>query len=81
MRLKALLVMSVVVGVVLLVVTAVPAFALSVDSSSCAVAGDTAACASPSSSCAIAGETIACAVSNFFDGFFGFFFKLFGFSF
>jgi hypothetical protein len=80
MRLKALLVMSI-VAVVLLVVAAVPAFALSVDSSSCAVAGDTAACASPSSSCAIAGETIACTVSNFFDGFFGFFFNLFGFSF
>lgn len=80
MRLKVLLIMSV-IGVALLVVTAVPAFAFSIDSSSCAVAGDTAACASPSSSCAIAGETFACAVSNFFDGFFGFFFNLFGFSF
>jgi len=80
MRLKVLLITSV-VGVALLVVAAVPAFALSIDSSSCAVAGDTAACASPSSSCAIAGETFACAVSNFFDGFFGFFFNLFGFSF
>ena len=64
-------------AVVLLAVTAAPAFALS----GCAVAGDTAACAGPSSSCAAAGGTVACAVPNFFNSIFGFFSNLFGFHF
>jgi len=80
-RLKVLLPITV-LTVVLLAATAAPAFALYADpSSSCAVAGDTAACAGPSSSCAVAGGTFACAVSNFFNGIFGFFYNWFGFHF
>ena len=78
MKLKALLVLTV-LAVVLVAATAVPAFALSFgSSSSCAVAGGTAACANASSSCAIAGGTVACAVANFFDGLLGFLFNPFG---
>jgi hypothetical protein len=76
------LLVTVVLAVALLVVTAVPAFALSAAGpSSCAVAGGAAACAAPFSSCAVAGGTAACAVSNFFHGFFGFFSTWFGFFF
>jgi hypothetical protein len=80
MRLKVL--SMAVLGMVLLIATAVPAFALSAaHPSSCAVAGGAAACASPLSSCAVAGGAAACAVSNFFHGFFGFFSTWFGFFF
>jgi hypothetical protein len=78
MRLKVLLMISL-LAVALLTATAVPAFALSFgSSSSCAVAGGTAACANASSSCAVAGGTVACGVANFFDGLFGFLFNPFG---
>ena len=79
MRLNVLLYILV-LAVVLLAATAAPAFALYAGPpSSCGVAGDTAACASPSSRCVVAGGTFACAVSNFFNGIFGFFYNWFGF--
>jgi hypothetical protein len=67
--LKNLIMLAMLLAVTALVEAAVPAF---VATSACANTGGTAACAAPLLSSA-AGGTVGCAMSNFFDGIFGFF--------